>query len=123
MIRGYIDENGMPVVNVTVGGIRSQITISALVDTGFDGYVCLPVELAVSLGLELVTSIPVEMADGSIKDELVFCGTGSIGGAQREIEIFLTDSDEALIGLSWFAKGSLYINFQTGELIIEEVIE
>ncbi|HIE25932.1 TPA: hypothetical protein EYP66_01440 [Candidatus Poribacteria bacterium] len=41
MIRGYIDEDGMAMVNVTVGGIRSQITIPALVDTGFDGHVYL----------------------------------------------------------------------------------
>ncbi len=70
MIRGYIDANGVPMVNVTVGGIRSQITIPALVDTGFDGYVCLPTELAVNLGLELVISITVEMADGSMKGQL-----------------------------------------------------
>jgi predicted aspartyl protease len=48
MIRRYIDESGMAMVNVTVGGIRSQITIPALVDTGFDGYVCLPIALAVN---------------------------------------------------------------------------
>ncbi len=123
MIRGYINENGVPVVNVTVGGIRSQITIPAVVDTGFDGHICLPTELAVNLGLELIISITVELADGSMKDELVFYGTGSIGDTQREIEIILTDSEEALLGLSWFTEGSLYINFHTGELIIEEVIE
>jgi hypothetical protein len=71
----------------------------------------------------LVGFLSVELADGSTKEELVFRGTGKISDNQREIEILLTDSEEALLGLSWFAEGSLYINFQTGELIIEEVIE
>lgn len=38
-------------VNVTVGGVRSQITIPVLVDTGFDGYICLPIALAVNLAV------------------------------------------------------------------------
>lgn len=123
MIQGCVDEYGTPEVELTVRGMRGAITTPATVDTGFDGEVSLPIELAVALGLELVGFAFIELGDGTVNRELVFLGTASIGGVQKEIEIFLTDSEEALLGRGWFAEGSLYINFQTGELIIGEVIE
>ena len=46
-----------------------EIAVDAVIDTGFDGYLCLPVQLAIQLGLELSGSIKVELADGSIKRE------------------------------------------------------
>ena len=50
-----------------------------MVDSGFDGFLCLPIEVAVGLGLELVTTIPVELADGTVNEnELVFAGKASI---------------------------------------------
>jgi len=123
MIRGYITDSGAPLVDVTVAGIRRQAVIPALVDTGFDGDLSLPIGIAVGLGLELVLSITIDLGDGTIKEnELVFAGMARLGdGKPRRVEILLTTSQEALVGRSWFREGSLSMNFKTGELAIEEV--
>ncbi|MFA0758291.1 MAG: hypothetical protein PVTTEEND_001924 [Candidatus Fervidibacter sp.] len=84
-------------VEVEVVGRRRSVRMS--VDTGFDGALCLPVEVAVSLGLELAGYEFVQYADGRIARELVFQGIVRFLGRQQTVHIVLTDSDEALIGL------------------------
>jgi predicted aspartyl protease len=37
-------------------------------DTGFDGFLCLPTPVAVSLGLELIDVVSSELADGTVID-------------------------------------------------------
>ncbi|MDZ7261338.1 MAG: hypothetical protein ONB05_04455 [candidate division KSB1 bacterium] len=122
MIHGYIDEIGTPLIDVTVEGTRSKITLPALIDTGFDGDLSLPIDIAVELGLELVTSIPLEFADGTItEDALVFAGLANLNeGKPRNVEILLTSGDHALIGRNWFVNGSLKIDYKKGIVTINE---
>jgi predicted aspartyl protease len=121
----YIDDFGYPRVNVTVTGARRKVTLPALVDTGFDGYLSLPIRIAVDLGLELIASFSIELADGTVlEDQPVFSGRGCLDrGRPREIEIVLTGCEEALVGLNWLREGSLFINFKKGEMVIEEVVD
>ena len=46
---------------------RKSVEIDAIIDTGFDGSLCLPVPIAIQLGLELSCSQVVELADGSLQ--------------------------------------------------------
>ncbi|MCX7966858.1 MAG: hypothetical protein N3B10_00040 [Armatimonadetes bacterium] len=59
-------------VEIEVAGLRERQRLLAVVDTGFDGFVCLPLEVAVTLGLELSGSQWVQYADGRVVRELVF---------------------------------------------------
>jgi len=122
MMQGYIDELGYPRLSVTVTGARRQMTLPALVDTGFDGDLSLPIRIAVDLGLELIASFSIGLADGTLReDQPVFSGTGRLGnGMSREIEIVLTGCEEALVGLNWFREGSLCMHFKKRELTFEE---
>jgi clan AA aspartic protease len=88
-----------PMVDVDVGGTRGQAKVRALLDTGFDGYVCLPTETAVRLGLDPTGSTMVEYADGRQQKELRFKGKVRFKGKTKTVEIYLTDSDEALVGM------------------------
>jgi predicted aspartyl protease len=84
-----------PTFDVAVMGSRARIPITAVIDTGFEGYVCLPTGVAVRLGLELVGEADVELADGSVKSQLVFSGSVHFLGQTREVHIYLTNSDDA----------------------------
>jgi len=72
-----------PTTAIEVGGTRARISITAVVDTGFDGQFCLPMHLAVRLGLELMGAELVEFADGSKKQELYFRGWVRFLGERR----------------------------------------
>lgn len=50
---GYVDELNRPRLTINVIGDRAEAKLDALIDTGFDGSLCLPLSIAVQLGLEL----------------------------------------------------------------------
>ena len=115
LIRGYLDGYHQPRVAITVRGARSDVSLDAVIDTGFDGHLCLPVAVAIELGLELYGAQRTELADGSIKSELVFIGhAGFASLPSQEVEILLTESDEALVGVGFLADCHLEIDFPKG---------
>ena len=118
MIRGVVIDHN-PYIEVTVIGNRGQVNIVALVDTGFNVDLCLPMEIGVMLGLELWDMAEIELADGTVNLELTFAARINWDGELREVDVFLTHSDEALIGTRLLEDKSLNIDFRTGEVVIE----
>jgi clan AA aspartic protease len=108
---GHVDEQGWPLLPVLIKGARAEVTLEAVIDTGFDGSLCVPVEVAVQLGLELIGFQTVEYADGRRSRELVFLGSVVLAGQERKVEISLTDAQEALVGTELLAHFTLEINF------------
>ncbi len=100
-----------PRVDLLVFGSREQISISAIVDTGFNGYLCLPTSVAVRLGLELVSEGLIELADGRTQKQLVFLGTVEFIDEVQPVMIYLTDSEDALIGTRLLDDCVLTIDF------------
>lgn len=105
--------------DIQVVGLRGAQTVTAVVDTGFDGELCLPMEIAVGLGLELVGAEFVEYADGRIERELLFRGTVQFLGETKTIRIALTESQETLLGMALLRGCTLFIDCDTGDVRIE----
>ena len=99
-----------PMVDVQVAGTRKRIRIRAILDTGFEGQVCLPIELAVPLGLELSGRMQYQLADGSLKRDLLFKGNAFFLGKKRRAVISLTEGD-ALVGTELLSDCRLLIDF------------
>ena len=114
-IRGRLDAYHQPRVAITVRGARRDVTLEAVIDTGFDGQLCVPVSLAVEIGLELYGAQQTQLADGSIRSDLVFLGqAGFVGQRTQEVEILLTESDDALLGVGFLMDWRLEIDFSQG---------
>jgi len=117
MMIGFFDESGHPKIEIRVIGEREDVAITPTIDTGFDGQLCLPVEIAIQLGLELVSRVSVELANGSRQKTLVFSGTIEMGNQEVGAEIILTESDDPLIGTGLLKNMVLNIDF--GERKVE----
>jgi clan AA aspartic protease len=107
-----------PRTTVRVAGLRGSAEVDAIIDTGFDGNLCLPILTAVQIGLELRDHTIVELADGSQKRELVFGGQVEFQGESRAVSILLTESSDALIGTELLSKCRLTVDFVTGRILI-----
>ena len=105
-----------PTAQVEVIGTRQTIAITAIVDTGFDGHLCLPIRLAVHLGLELIGEQIIELADGTRRNELVFAGTVRFFDETQAVEIMLTHSEDALIGTRLLDQYRVSIDFPGGRV-------
>lgn len=101
---------------VEVIGTRLSERIWAVVDTGFDETICLPVSVAVTLGLELVGWEFVQYANGRIARELLFRGTVQFQDSVRKVNISLTDGDEALLGLELLEGYRLILDGDTHQV-------
>jgi hypothetical protein len=62
--------------------------------------------------LELIGSAEIELADGSHKRELPFTGSVKFVDETREVELALTESDQALVGTGLLAGCQLAIDFE-----------
>jgi clan AA aspartic protease len=107
-----------PLVDLEVIGPRGPLAIAAILDTGFDGHLCLPVRLAVALGLTLIDRRMIELADGTQKWELVFSGVVRFLGKTRKVRIYLTESEDALVGTELLSDCRLSIDFTTGKVML-----
>jgi len=124
MVRGQFNENGQPAFSVTLGGPQGQVTLTGVVDTGFDGDLCIPVPTAVFLGLQLKTTQFVEFADGRIEEEFVFRGTVTMGDIPpRDIDVELTFSDQALIGSGLFQGLKLEIDYEQETVVLRQATD
>jgi clan AA aspartic protease len=100
-----------PSARIEAIGSRQTSTLTAILDTGFDGDLCLPTRLAVQRGLELIGEQQIELADGTQRVQLVFAGSVRFFGETREVDIILTDSEDALIGTNLLNHYPLAIEF------------
>jgi len=131
MIEGHIDELHQALISISVIGIRDEVVLDAVVDTGFNGEVCLPVPVAIQLGLELWGSEEFELADGTSIEELVFRGNVLFGGEEREVAIhktkslvseanILTNASQTLIGMELLqTQNVLHIDFRERTITID----
>ena len=104
-----------PKAEIIVGGSRGSEVVEAIIDTGFDGYVCLPIHVAEKLGVQLTGRTVAVLADGTEKADLLFSGWVKFFDRRRNVEICLT-TDQALIGTGLLADCDLAIDFVSGKV-------
>ena len=119
MITGQINQAGSPILKITVYGNKGEVTIYGILDTGFDGFICLPIAIAVPLGLELINVTDSELADGTIvQDELVFMGKVLWDDEVVDVDILLTRSVDTLIGTAMLMNSDVRLDFRIGEVSV-----
>ncbi len=123
MIEGVIRETGTRILVLKViGRGGEEVTVEGILDTGFDGFLCLPIPLAVSLGLELIDVTRTELADGTVvEDELVFAGRAEWDGTVMDIDILLTRSGDVLIGTAFLRTYTVQLDYKANTVKIEKV--
>jgi predicted aspartyl protease len=117
-LTGRMDEHGRVWLPVTVRGNRGETTLEAVVDLGFTETMVLPIEIAAPLGLELTSSIPLELADGRIQTFFLFAATVVVGDMEVPVDIIVTERGTPLIGTALLQtlEGHLSVRFADGSV-------
>ena len=100
-----------PTTTLEVIGLQSSTEITAIIDTGFQGDLLLPISQAKTLGLVLSGYAPAILADGSRTSQMVFAGSVRFLGKIRQAEIFVADTDAALVGTELLSDCQLVVDF------------
>ena len=105
-----------PKIPITVRGRKRSRQMEAIVDTGFDGQLCLPASVVLNMGLELVGKLTIRLADGSRRNRLLFRCEIELGDETKLVDAFLTSGDDALIGTTLLSNYSLTIDFSSDQV-------
>lgn len=100
MMNGIVDQNCEATLRLVVGNEnKKRQVIDAVIDTGFTGFLTLPLSTINSLGLELYSRETGTLGDGSIRIFDVYSGLIIWDGEYRQIDVNAAETDP-LVGMS-----------------------
>ena len=103
---GSFDSSGCPTVEIEISGpLGNKTRFTALMDTGFSGFLSLPLLNAFPIGLILHGTMSVVLADGSTHAKLTCLGAIHFDGeTQSGIIIIEPQGDGLLVGMEFLRK-------------------
>ena len=115
MISGTVTHDGVPVITIELTGR----TWTAIIDTGFNGDLQLPVSLRDRLGARFVGRVRSLLASGLSIEEDVYLVPFPFDGETVQAEATLVSASEILIGTKLLSKHRLEIDFSAQTVAIE----
>ena len=122
MIYGVVNLRREATLPLVVGNSSTQRqVIDTVIDTGFDGFLSLPSETIVHLGLPWTISNTATLADGSETLFDFYTGTVIWDGQYRTIDIAESET-EPLLGMAMFYGYRLQIDNVEGGIVTIETL-
>jgi predicted aspartyl protease len=84
------------------GPFGNGVEFDAILDTGFTGFICMPLLRALPLGLMLYGTTSVELADGSTSTKLTAKGMATVEGEEKVgVVILEPTANDVLLGMAF----------------------
>jgi len=108
---GFFNTNQDPCIDIEVSNpIGWKQKLTCLIDTGFTGFLSIPMFTAFPIGLLLSGTMSLTLADGSTQFRLTCLGSASLDGeAQVGVIIIEPSSDQVLLGMDFLRKFNLQL--------------
>jgi clan AA aspartic protease len=99
MMQGFVNQNCEAILPIVVGrNNKSTKMVEALIDTGFTGFLSLPLSIIESLGLTWIFSDSVTLGDGSEVTFQMYRATVIWDGAFKVVDVAASET-EPLLGM------------------------
>ncbi len=110
MMSGRVNQHREAVLKLVIIGDQSKkIAVDAVVDTGFNGDLILPIEMVLELDLSPQGYQKATLGDGTISQFRVYTGTVIWDGSKRLVEVNAATSG-VLIGMGLLEGYKLEVN-------------
>ena len=120
-ITGIIHENTLW-VGVKLSGHFGSKEIFFRIDTGFDGELSLPVNLAIPLGLPLIGESEYNIAGGGKTAPFKFIASMQWGSQTKLVSVDVDRGSIPLLGMRLLTDYTLFADFKKKTLIISEAV-
>ena len=107
---GYIYRGHALIEIAFVRQSGSDVPVEFVIDTGFTGYMTLPLRDVAVLGLPFDREIDADLADGSSIKALIYIATILWHGQPRRVEVIAT-GERPLLGLALLKDNNVNIDF------------
>lgn len=117
---GFFSQNGHPIISIEVYGFSKEITqkFDAMLDTGFSGFLSLPLVYALKVGLILSSTASFTLADGSTDHTLLCFGGIKINGDDQIGLISISKGNDVLLGMEFLRKFKKKLNLDCESNIV-----
>lgn len=125
---GSFDSKGNAVVKLSVRGVHKDLAqeFDAIIDTGFTGFLAMPLVKAFPLGLILFGETSLTLADSSVIHRLSALGIGVFGDEESHGVIILEpNSTDILVGMDFLRrfKKALIVSEDGVVLVDQQIVE
>lgn len=109
---GFFSQNGHPMIPIEVYGFSKEVTqkFDAMLDTGFSGFLSLPLVYALKVGLILASTASFTLADGSTDHTLLCFGGIKLNGEEQIGLISISKGNDVLLGMGFLKKFKKKLN-------------
>jgi predicted aspartyl protease len=122
-VNGTYSTSGNPTITIEVSGpLGNLFPFTAMVDTGFSGFLLLPILNAFPIGLLLQGTMPITLADGSNQTKLTCLGSIHFDGAAHVgIIIIEWQNTDVLVGMEFLRRFQKQLRVDPTNNLIEIV--
>ncbi len=114
MITGTINDKLEPLLdNIFIEGKNDKIALRTILDTGFNSTFCLPKKYVEQTKMVFLSEVEAELCDGSIIIEDIYLGTILVNNQPYVVEITMTDSETAIMGMEMLLDKEAIFNLKT----------
>ena len=102
---GSFDSNGAPVIDIEIVGASNQpTTVTCVIDTGFTGFLSIPLH-AFPDELGVHGTMPMVFADGTVENKLICLGAARAGGShQTGVIVLENQAQQIVLGMDFLQK-------------------
>lgn len=118
---GSTGKSGSPVIKVEIAGAfpNSAREFEATVDTGFTGFISMPIMSALPLGLPLYGTTSVQFGDGKTASRFTALAVASLGGTTKAGVVVLEPStQDLLVGMEFLKSFKKSVLMYRGVLFL-----
>jgi len=118
MITGQVNASLEAVISLTVCRVEDanrqvELTVEAVIDTGYSAYLTLPTRMIAELDLSPIGDQQLILADGSKVDSTLYSATVIWDGQERAIEVDALE-EEVLVGMALMDGYDLSVRVMVG---------
>ena len=122
MMNGIVDQNCEATLRLVISKeTKKGQVIDAVIDTGFTGFLTLPLSVISSLDLELYSREEGTLGDGSTRIFDVYTGLVIWDGEYREIDVNAAETDP-LVGMSLIYGYRMQLDAVEGGLVMLQAL-
>jgi clan AA aspartic protease len=115
-MNGFVNANVEATLNLPLRGPKGETEITAIVDTGYDGFLTLPLSIITSLMLPRMSPQPVTLGDGRTRMSALYEAEIEWDGQFIGIEVLCLAGD-ALLGTGLLKHYRFGADFVAGGLV------
>ena len=118
MLKGQVNRQGEPVVTIQLILRKRPAKFTAVINTGFNGYLCVPRRLLARSKWLAIGTEKFEIASGALVEQEIHLGEIIFDGKRGPVYSVSTQAQDILIGTRLLRGKIVVVNFQTAQVTV-----